>query len=180
MERADPELCQCRNPVGGRAGCALHRERRQRGASSGRRAAQAAAPAPPALRAAGAATAAVPPLATAPPIPSPWPGTECPAISAEVSSVLLPAAARGSLPVYRARAGTRDSDGRGGACAGATVAWSGPQVPQPGPPASAASRGSGCGPRSAPTGLGGRRPSLSLARASEPAGGQAGGRRRRV
>lgn len=116
---------------GGRAGCALRRERRQRGASSGRRAAQAAAPARPALRAAGAATAAAPPPATAPPAAVSRPGTEQPTLGTEVSPGLAAAAAR-DLPSPRA--------GPGPGC-GAQADAAGPGrpgrrlgVPQPGPP----------------------------------------------
>lgn len=120
---------------GGRAGCALRRERRQRGASSGRRAAQAAAPARPALRAAGAATAAAPPPATAPPAAVSRPGTERPTLGTEVSPGLAAAAARDPpLPARRARTGMRGSGGRGGAWAAGTEARPGPSVPQPGPP----------------------------------------------
>lgn len=163
---------------GGRAGCALRRERRQRGASSGRRAAQAAAPARPALRAAGAATAAAPPPATAPPAAVSRPGTERPTLGTEVSPGLAAAAAR-DPPSPRA--------GPGPGC-GAQADAAGPGRPgrrlgpgrafrSLGRPAPAASRGAGCGPRSAPTRAGGtdrtRRSQsfLSQAGASERAGG---------
>lgn len=166
----------------GRAGCALRRERRQHGASSGRRAAQAAAPARPALRAAGTATAAAPPPATAPPVAVPRPGTERPAIRTEVSPGLPVAAARDPPPARPPRGGP------GPGC-GAQADAAGPGRPgrrlgpgrafrSLGRPAPVASRGAGCGPRSAPPRAGGadrtRRSAsfLSQAGASERAGGR--------
>lgn len=166
----------------GRAGCALRRERRQHGASSGRRAAQAAAPARPALRAAGTATAAAPPPATAPPVAVPRPGTERPAIRTEVSPGLPVAAARDPAPARPPRGGP------GPGC-GAQADAAGPGRPgrrlgpgrafrSLGRPAPVASRGAGCGPRSAPPRAGGadrtRRSAsfLSQAGASERAGGR--------
>lgn len=105
----------------------------------------------------------------------PQSGTECPAVGREVSSGPLAAAAWSPLPARRARAGTQDSDGRGGACAAGTVARSGSHVPQPELPSPRRLSGRWVWP---PLGADAgdrtrRSPSfLSLAGAIEPAGGR--------